>query len=438
MIRLLVVSSMRSQELGKFLAERGTFEIYRCYDSFKGNAEDLQNSIIKVDKTLYLYQLDEDGNSNVNIRADMQLLQRMLQSNAFFHPGEIVFMTQDEEQSRQAERYFVSVMEECQYKNYSLQNIGEKISFSKVYSCLMGITEDVRFQNTYKPLWRAEKGSESSTAYEAQENRNLLLEPFTFENVKKYDNQKKVAAKATAAIEIKDTTDGMLKQYSDPNFHRIRLGGEPLQGSVCLVTGKSKSGLSIWSSVLAISASVALERVLLLDYTGNQDIVPLLQENGIDFNQKRMKELLRRRPVEEGLSVCGIVNDKEESIKMEFVQHFFAVTNSQFSQIIIAVDNVFFEKIFQALRGVVCKVFLTVVPRHPDVVELQKFIQLFQDGDDITVLMNESMQLEGDNYLTQQEVKNLLPFFSPRVVKSIWFKSLKVKANLYNKLLKER
>lgn len=437
MIRLLVVSTMRSQELGQFLSQRGTFEIYRCYDSLSNNAADLQNSIIKVDKTLYLYQLDEDGNSNINIRADMQLLQEMMKHNSFFNPGEIVFMTQDDEQSKQAERYFVSVMEDCQYKNYSLQNIGEKISFSKVYSCLMGITEDVRFKNTYKPLWRAEKGSDSSTAYEAQNDSDVVLEPFTFENIKKYGSQKKVAAKATAAIEIKDVTNGNLKQFSEPSFHRIKLQDNFLQRNVCMVSGKSKSGLSVWSSALAVSASAVLDRVLLLDYTSNQDIAVLLKANKITFNEKRMKELVKRKQPENGLSICGIVNDKEESVKMDFIQYFFAVPDLQFQQIVIAVDRGILEQVFHALKGALNKIFLTVVPCHPDVVELQKLISLFPKDSDITVLMNECVRLEGEEYLTQQEVKNLLPFFSPKVAKSIWFQSLNVKGNLYNKLLKE-
>lgn len=437
MIRLLVISSMRSRELGEFLSQRGTFEIYRCYSSLSSNVADLQNNIIKVDKTLYLYQLDEDGNSNVNIRADMQLLQKMMKGNSFFNPGEIVFMTQDDEQSRQAERYFVSVMEDCNYSNYSVQNIGEKISFSKVYSCLMGITEDARFRNTYKPLWRAEKGTESSTAYEGRADSGLMLEPFVFDNVKKYDGQKKVASKATTTIEIKDYSDGKLSQFSEPKFHHVSLKGSGAKQSVCLVTGKSKSGLSVWSSALSVSASTVLEKVLLLDYTDNQDIATLLEASGVDFEQKRMKDLVKRRQLANGLFVCGVVNDREENVKLDFLQNFFLLRDLQFQQIVVAVSNTAFEKVFHILRENIDRIFLTVTPRHPDVVELQKLSKVFREGADITVLMNECIKLENEEYLTQQEIKNLLPFLKPKVVKSIWFKTLDVKGNLHNKLLRE-
>ena len=89
MIKLLLVSSLRSKELGDFLTERGAFEVDGCYSSLSADVAEIQNQIIKVDKTLYLYQLDDEGNSNVNIRADMQVLQGLLDNNTFFNPGEI-------------------------------------------------------------------------------------------------------------------------------------------------------------------------------------------------------------------------------------------------------------------------------------------------------------------------------------------------------------
>ena len=102
MIRLLVISTQQHKELSKFLVARGAFEIAGCYSSLSTNAVDIQNNILKVDKTLYLYQDDKDGTSGINIRSDMQMLQGMLQNNSFFVPGEIVFMTQNTLQGTQA------------------------------------------------------------------------------------------------------------------------------------------------------------------------------------------------------------------------------------------------------------------------------------------------------------------------------------------------
>lgn len=435
MIKLLIVSSMKSRELGDFLAQRGTFEIADCYDSLSANVMNIQNSIIRVDKMLYLYQLDDNGNSNVNIRADMQLLQNMLQNTAFFSPGEIVFMTQNDEQCKQAERYFISVMESCRYEDYSVKKIDEKISFSAVYSSLMGITENLNFRNIYKPLWRAERGSDSSFAYEAQDDSDLLLEPFTFDNLKKFQNQRKLATKTASTFEIRDTAETEIEKFKSPTFGSIDVDPSVVNTNVSILTGKSKTGLSIWTGALAVSACHEGRSVLIIDYTSNKDLMATLQAYSIKFNKLKMQELLKSFAVDKEIYVCKARNEHEENVKLEFIQYYFQKNASQFDEVLIAIDFAFFENVYRTVKGQLNKVLLTTVPKHADVVELQKYVKLLQ-GEEVVVIMNECIKMESEAFLDQQGVKNLLAFFNPKVVKSFYFKSLQVKGNLYNKILK--
>lgn len=434
MIKLLIVSSLRSKELGEFLTQRGAFEVEQYYSSLSADVADIQNQIIKVDKTLYLYQLDEEGNSNVNIRSDMQVLQGLLKSNTFFDPGEIIFMTQNSLQCAQAEKYFTTVMTECKYENYSIKKIEGQLSFSEIYSALMGISITNNFKNSYKSLYRVERNSDSSTAYDGQDDSTLSLEPFNFDTVKSYENRKKLAAKTASTIPFRDTAVEMEK-FRDPDFGEMKLNEGVFNSNVSVLTGKSKSGLTSWTIALASSAMAAEKSVLILDYTSNSDVQSVLKNSKVNFTKKSMKELLRKSNANEvGIDVCTAVNDREEAVKLNFLQRYLNVNHNQYDVILVPVTESQFEQVYSIVQESLNKVFFTVVPRRSDVVELQKYIHCVKESD-VMVLMDECVSLVHDCYIAQDDVKKILSFFNPKVVSSCIFKDFNLKPTLYNKIL---
>lgn len=434
MIKLLIISSLRSKELGEFLTQRGTFDVEGCYTSLSADAANIQNQIIKVDKTLYLYQLDEDGNSNVNIRSDMQVLQNLLKNNTFFNPGEIIFMTQNTLQCAQAEKYFTTVMTACNYDNYSIKRIEGQLSFSEIYSGLMGISINENFKNTYKPLYRVERNSDSSTAYEQQDDFYLSLEPFNFDQLKSYNDRKTLAAKTSSTIPFKDTPVDT-ERFQNPDFTQLKIDDGILRNNINLLTGKSKSGLTTWTIAFAASAASEGKSVLILDFTSNSDVKPMMENSGIKINIVTIKEMLRKtKEGSTGISVCSIRNDREERIKLNFLQRYFSIASGQYDVVLLPVEPKYFEQVHTLLREQINKVLFTVVPRRTDVVELQQYIKCIE-GEDVMVLMNECVNLTHDSYISQQEVKKLLVFFNPRVVSSCTFKDFNLKGTLYNKIL---
>ena len=435
MIRLLVISTSQYKELGKFLANRGTFSIEGCYNSLSSNAVDVQNNILKVDKTLYLYQPEESG-MNVNIRADMQILQKMISENAFFVPGEIVFMTQNTEQCKQAERYFVSVMEACKYTNYTIYSEEENLSFTAVYNNLLGVTTASSVRNQYKTLWRAERDSDSSFAYKPQNDSNLILEPFVFGNLKKFEEQKQIAAKTASNAVFKDSGNEMLPEENSPKFGQIDVNNRLLQTSISLISGKSKSGTSVWSCALAVSTKSVGKKVLLLDYTSNSDIGDTLTKFGVPFSFVNMKEMLKNNIfVTEDITVFGTRNDKEERVKYNFLQKLLTKSDLIWDEILIATDNFSLDIIYPIVRRLLNKVLLTTVPRHSDVIEMQKYINVLKE-EEVLVILNESLNVGSEQFLTQQQVKELLIVLKPKVVKSHIFTDLNLKGNLYNSILR--
>ncbi|MFG6347703.1 MAG: hypothetical protein K1W15_03175, partial [Lachnospiraceae bacterium] len=137
-----------------------------------------------------------------------------------------------------------------------------------------------------------------------------------------------------------------------------------------------------------------------------------------------------------GISVCGIRNDREEKVKMNFLQKMINTKRILWDVVLLAVDGLFVKQAYTLVQRQLNKIFLTVIPRHPDVVELQKFIKVFREQD-IFVILNESLDVPSVTYLTQQEVKDVLIFFKPKVVKSHKFMNLDLKGGLYDSLLKD-
>ena len=93
------------------MTERGTFEVPFYYESLSKNSNEIKNSIIKVDKMLYLYQPDE-----ISIRYDMGILKNLLAKSSFFDPGEITCIVNgNPDENTKAIEYFKSVMEDVLY-----------------------------------------------------------------------------------------------------------------------------------------------------------------------------------------------------------------------------------------------------------------------------------------------------------------------------------
>ena len=148
-----------------------------------------------------------------------------------------------------------------------------------------------------------------------------------------------------------------------------------------------------------------------------------------------MKDLLRKSSAAEvGLEVCSIVNDREEQVKLNFLQRFLNLNGNRYDVILIPVAENNFRQVYSLVQESLNKVFFTVVPRRTDVVELQKYIHCVKESK-VMILLDECVSLVHDSYIAQEEVKKILSFFNPKVVSSYVFKDFKLKPTLYNKIL---
>ena len=78
MIKLMLVAGENSNSLAEFLQQRGTFVVDFLYRDLYSNSQELLNSVIRVDKLVYVYQSREmDNLGGMFIRQEMQVLKSM-------------------------------------------------------------------------------------------------------------------------------------------------------------------------------------------------------------------------------------------------------------------------------------------------------------------------------------------------------------------------
>lgn len=434
MDKLLIISNVRHKEIGDFIKQRGTFEVVGCYSSLCGNLVEIQGKILEVEKTLYLYQPEESG---LNIRTEMQVFKNLISGSVFFKPGEVIFITKSTVECKKAEKYFISVMNSCGYKLYAVKEIDGTITFSNVYDNLLGITSPDNFRNSYKTLYRTERNSEDTVAYEGQDDSDLSIEPYSFQNLKDYETQKELVEKMSTDIEFRDDADQMQqRQISYANLGAMEVSNVLDVPQSIVLSGKSKSGLSTWASVLAVSASKTGKKVLVFDYTFNNDVSVHLKSDKIECTECRMKEILQNSYKPGEITICTFRNETEYDIRFNFIKHMYYKKMVQpFDLILIPTDYCDFRVMFGMLNSKISKVVLTVVPRVSDVLELLDYTDMII-GTEVIAIMNEAVKDNPyDTIMSQEVIKESLSAINAKVVSSVWFNTLDVGRNISDAII---
>ena len=430
MISLMIVAGSSSQSLATFLEQRGTFQADFVYNDLHSNAEELCNQIIKVDKLVYVYRIDDKtGNAETNIKNDMQTLRMLLQSGGFFNPAEILFLCGGGKQYTQAKRYFTTIMEECGVSNSAVRTIDKAASFSSVYDNLIGVTLTKDFNNTYRPLYRKERGSESVVGYNPKNDKDLRLEPFSYDNLKNWEDQKRLANSIEQAVPITDPDDIQLSKWMNPDFSGVESEDILQDGKLTIVTGAKRSGKSVWTAALASTAIAAGRRVCVWDLTKAQDLEELCELQGIEL-QSIEPTLAINLQKSNNDSLCSIYNPK---ILVEVLGRILHQRFKVFNSVLVVVEEEDFREAYNVLGSVASEVLYTVFPREHDVdsavkqlkgVKCNKIIPLAKI--DVT-LQNDAAQV------TAEDVKARVAGAS--VIKQFSFKNCNSPAWLYPRLV---
>lgn len=434
MINLMIVAGDRTDQLSKFMEERGTFSVNYSYESLSLNLSNIKDSIIMADQLLYLYQEEI-----IDIRVDMQLLKDLLMNNGFFTVKEIVFIVPECKSAKKAINYFNTVMKSSGFSNYSIKQVNEKPSFNDIYDSLIGVSKAQQFQNTYNNIYRVERGVDSKVAYEEQDDIDLSVEPFSYDKLKSYDMAKVTAQRAESGVVHQDDFVQDLKKFPEPQLGQIAINSVLTETESFLITGLEKSGISTWSVALAESTKKTGKPITIIDFTDNRDIKSLLEQQGLAYSEVSMLNMIKLyRPKTGVLNICTVHNDKEDSVKMEFLQNIYSGNKIEKGFIFIAVNLQLASYVADILCNDLTKTFFCVTPLNSDILQVQNYLANYTEKHETVLILNNRIRLlEGMQLLSAEETKKLLPFPLP-VVQPINFETLDMDLTLFNALIKRK
>lgn len=430
MSKLLIVAGKNSKNLRDFMTERGTFEVPFYYESLSKNSNEIKNSIIKVDKMLYLYQPDV-----MSIRYDMGILKNLLAKSSFFDPGEITYIVNGStDENTKAIEYFKSVMEDVGYTNYQVKRSERTMTYEDIYNQLLGVSESAKFKNKRKNVYRVENSNESKEVFLPELDTGLTVEPFNYDSNRNYEKAKENASRTESGIEYTDSMKPM-KKFIRPSFGSISFDSILHGNKTVCISGLAKSGITTWTCALATSAIDLGKSLLVLDYTDNQDIFDTMVLNRIKCKQIDMIELLHNCQVEKGvIGVCGLANEKERKVKSEFLQNFFSRVDT-FDYVFVVTSIDYMEKAVSIVGDMLSKLFLCTSVIQHDVELMNTYVEKVVKKAQTMVILNNVVKVMDDSILLDDKTCKEILANQCKVVSPIIFEDLHLGAYFCVKLL---
>lgn len=432
MTNLMLVAGEKSEKLATFLKERGTFTVSSAFSNLKDNMDVIQNQIITVDKFVYVY-VDNEG---VSVREEMHSLKKLLTGSYFFNPHEIVLVVPSSGDSVDAlSKYFKATMQESNFTNYTVKTITGVMNFAAIYDNLLGVSKNDDFDNTYRSLYRVERGSDVKRVYEPTDDFNRHYEPFDFQRITTYDKQKSVIRKVDSGTVVTDR-ESYVPKFEEPQFGKLDVQNKIAHPTVLVVSGRAASGKSVWSAVLAASAQAAEKKIGVLDFTDSPDVYELLKSSEIKCTECTPENLVKGEYDEElGVVVVRAHNTRQFSVLREFAQ--YVVTNSyrRFDTLLFVVEPADLDKIAEVMKDYTDKLLITSGVLQKELGVVIRTALDFNKSFEVVVVLNDNVcKMKDQNTFTALQLREVLPD-KVRVVRPIRFDKIPYDSGIYNAIV---
>ena len=197
------------------------------------------------------------------------------------------------------------------------------------------------------------------------------------------------------------------------------------------MSGDRKSGVSVWSAALAVSASKLDKPVMLFDFTDNSDISELLSDNFIEFKSYRMQELLHSFSLYNRINVCAAFNADERSVRMELLRYLFENATLTKYQVIVALDNSVLKHAIDLLQNKINRVLYCIVPLKADLLLAQPTLNQLTENCELVIVLNKNISLmPKSSYVSEEQIKELFPS-NRAIIRSINFEDFELDEDVF-------
>lgn len=287
-------------------------------------------------------------------------------------------------------------------------------------------------KNTFKTVYRVERGDKAKKAFVPADDSNLLIEPFDDSNQLELEKRKTNIINTESGIPRKDQNSGTnIETYFNPVLNPMSLDNSVFSKNTIIVSGDRKSGVSVWSAALAVSASKLDKPVMLFDFTDNSDISELLSDNFIEFKSYRMQELLHSFSLYNRINVCAAFNADERSVRMELLRYLFENVALTKYQVIIAIDNSVLKHAIDLLQNNINRVLYCIVPLKADLLLAQPILNQLTENCELVIVLNKNISLmPKSSYVSEDQIKELFPN-NKAIIRSINFEDFELDEDVF-------
>lgn len=415
MINLIVIAGMQTDELSEHLEVNCAFKVVFKANSLIGAKDLIQNSILKADKLLYVYQKEQ-----MNIRSDMAFLRELFLSDSFFEVKEVLFIQKEDEDSVQAEKYFINVMEEVsrvkaenrKYGNiieYSYKTVQNILTFQGISEILLGVTQSAVVQNTISKFYRYEKGNSAKEVYVSDKKQGAFIEPFNFDSLINH-NRERQNMDTIQSVDIQSKAEDTWKQFNDIQLDNVDVTDTKLYKNITVITGGEKTGKTTLAAALVASLSGDNSKTLLLDFTENQDCEEMIQAIGEKIQSRTVKELMLSSEIcEAPIEFVNFESNDLYAIRLDVLALLLKKQLNSYENIILVTELGDLEEILYAIRENLNRLLFCMVPLKKDIFKYRDKLIMMSEEIKTLIILSERISLNMySTYVTPEEVKNIL------------------------------
>nr|AQQ75342.1 hypothetical protein [uncultured bacterium] len=265
--------------------------------------------------------------------------------------------------------------------SYSIEKSEDVLKFDMIYNALLGMTQGQNITNTYNYVYRVEKNSNSKKAYEPEDTTSVIEEPFSYQKVINYKTLQKTADLTDSGQLIISYGDKYVPDKQDVDLGSVEYTDLTQKVEIVLVSGNRKSGVSTFSTAMAVSQVSGGKKVSMLDLSGNKGLEHVLQTGNIPYSKWSLPEILTSESLRQEHGV-SLINDFRDEIKVHVLRHVLSnIHRFECQTLYIDVNFEDFDRIVEQLRRYNFKTFLLSCPDIVDIKEINKLFSKVSRAD---------------------------------------------------------
>ena len=397
MIKCMIVGRNSANKFSEFIDTNsgGSADIVKSISSIFSEFENLNKEIIRVDKLVYFIS------ESSNIMKDITSLDQLLSNPTYFRVKEFFIFGKDDQETKLGVDKLKFILNEHKINDVVVSLNQDNLTFSKMYTDLMGVEDKSEDSIKRKSVYLVEKSDRTSKRfYDALEyNENKVFQEKNSSD--SYEEAKKASEVAETRNIIRDIPEKKLPKVNI-TLNTIDINKIANIKNIIVVTGKPKSGSSIFASSLVKSMIRDNKRVTLVDISANFGSAwNCTRSKSLKHRVINNKELFTGKIYDsDGVNILYPAKFSDSTLYPSYLKYILSIPNRLKGDILV-IDCLYsdLDEIMDICGSRISKIFLCSQNVRNELLQVSKRIETLTNMSSINfyVYLNNSINFSADN-----------------------------------------